>query len=69
MLGVSPANHGSTALMMASMKGHGGIVEALLQAGADIDKADINGNTPLICASQDGHDGIVEALLQAGANE
>ena len=44
------------------------VVEVLLQAGADIDKAAGNGTTALIYASEDGHGGIVKALLQAGAD-
>ena len=55
-------------LILASGKGHGAIVEALLQAGADVDKADINDYTALMMASLKGHGAIVEALLQAGAD-
>ena len=54
--------------MWASAKGHAAIVEALIQAGADVDKALNNGTTALIWASEKGHAVIVEALIQAGAD-
>ena len=43
-------------------------MEALIQAGADVDKAMNNGFTALMLASQYGHGAIVEVLLQAGAD-
>ena len=44
-------------------------MEVLIQAGADVDKADSNdGATALMIASKKGHAAIVEALLQAGAD-
>ena len=44
-----------TALMWASGKGHGAIVEALLQAGADVNRTANNGTTALMMASEEGH--------------
>jgi ankyrin repeat protein len=44
------------------------VVKALIQAGADVDKATKNGSTALMWASENGHAAIVEALLQAGAD-
>jgi ankyrin repeat protein len=43
-------------------------VQALLQGGADVDKARDNGATPLYIASQNGHVPVVQALLQGGAD-
>jgi ankyrin repeat protein len=43
-------------------------VQALLQGGADVDKARDDGTTPLFIASQQGHLPVVQALLQGGAD-
>jgi ankyrin repeat protein len=59
---------GTTPLIMASQQGHLPVVQALLQAGADVYIATDDGDTPLIGASQDGRLPIVQALLQAGAD-
>jgi ankyrin repeat protein len=56
-----------TPLYIASGKGHLPVVQALLQAGAAVDKAADDGRTPLLVASQNGHLPVVQALLQAGA--
>ena len=40
----------------------------LLQAGADVNKANDNGVTPLNIASDKGHLPVVERLLAAGAD-
>jgi hypothetical protein len=58
----------ATPLYLASQKGHLPVVQALLQAGADADKARDGGSTPLFIASQEGHVPVVQALLQAGAD-
>merc|ERR1711871_1315667 len=44
------------------------VVKALLQAGADVDKAAKDGKTALIAAIEEDHAAIAEALLQAGAD-
>ena len=49
--------------------GHVEIVQLLLSAGADKDKADNNGWTPLIWAAGGGHVEIVRLLLAAGADK
>jgi hypothetical protein len=59
---------GYTPLYVASHHGHLPVVEALLQAGADVDKARDNGATPLYIASHHGHLPVVQALLQAGTD-
>ncbi|MEM4367103.1 MAG: ankyrin repeat domain-containing protein [Candidatus Anstonellales archaeon] len=62
-------NDGWTALMMAADKGHGGVVEVLIKAGADVDfqnkKYEL---TALIVAAENGHEKIVEMLIKAGAD-
>ena len=55
------------ALIQASQEGHGGIVQALLASGAEIDHQDEDGWTALYMASQNGHEGIVQALMARGA--
>jgi ankyrin repeat protein len=56
---------GSTALLIASYKGHTKIVEMLLAAGADVHAKDKWGFTALIKPSESE---IVEMLLAAGAD-
>lgn len=61
------AASGGTALLCACFHGHVGAVRALLDGGADVDKADRDGTTPLSIASQQGHAGVVHQLLGHGA--
>ena len=44
------------------------LVQALLEAGADPNEADVTGETPLFSATRDADKNVVEALLDAGAN-
>ncbi len=44
------------------------IVQALLDAGADVNAKDNNGETALIQAASTGHTETVQALLDAGAD-
>ncbi len=63
--------HGqSTPLMMACMKGLGGMdsVEALLQAGADVEAVDKYGNRPLSLAIRAANSRLIERLLGAKAD-
>ena len=60
--------YGWTPLIFASDNGHKEIVEMLMRAGADIEKADKYGWTPLIVAINNGHKEIVEILIRAGAD-
>ena len=54
---------------MAAQQGHEGVVELLLKAGADVNKATTDdGATPLFIAASNGHKGVLELLLKAGAD-
>ena len=53
---------------MASQYGHLPVVQALLQGGANVNKATNGGITPLYMASEKGHLPVVHALLQGGAD-
>ena len=66
--GLDEHNFGWTALTSASYRGFLDIVEGLVAAGADIDKADENGCTPLIMAAGYGEIEGLKALLAAGAD-
>ena len=53
-----------TALYLASREGHTACAEALIAAGADVDRAEAEyGRTPLHGAAKWGHPAIVHALL------
>ena len=43
-------------------------MRALIEAGADVNKAYDNGVTPLLCAAQKGHEAVVRTLSEAGAD-
>jgi cytohesin len=43
-------------------------VQALIAAGADVNKADNDGRTPIAGASLNGHFEVVQALVAAGAD-
>ena len=58
----------TTPLYIASHNGHLPVAKALLQGGADVDKAADGGFTPLYTASEHGHVHVVLALLQSGAD-
>ena len=60
---------GKSALFLAAAEGYLGIVEALLAADADVNRARDNGCTPLYILSQNGHLNVVQALLTAGADK
>ncbi len=59
---------GVTPLMRASSDGYRGVVELLLEAGADVDAAWGDGTTSLWSASESGHAEVVSLLLAAGAD-
>ena len=59
---------GYTALMLAASNDHAGIVELLLQHGADINRVEsTNGWTALIWAAKRGHEETVATLVDYGA--
>lgn len=61
-------SNGWTPLFTASYYGHAEMVELLLSAGANVNKATYDGSTPLYTASSRGHTKVVKLLLTAGAH-
>lgn len=60
---------GRTSLYMAAEDGYLGIIQVLVQGGADKDKAVHDGSTPLFIAAEMGHLAVVQYLLQQGADQ
>jgi ankyrin repeat protein len=60
---------GTTALMLAAAAGWLSVVEALLEAGADVTARNRKGQTALTLAARNGHAAVVERLRRAGATE
>ena len=56
-----------TPLYLASKHGNDAIVEMLLKAGSDPQKASVAGITPLMMAASSGKANVVEMLIDAGA--
>ncbi len=54
-----------TALEEAALRGHVGMVELLIEAGADVN---LEGHSPLLLATRSGHENVVRLLLDAGAD-
>ena len=61
-------DRGMTAIHVASLCGHVGIVDFLLEHDADPDDADADGSTPLHCAASRGHQNTLLLLLHANAD-
>lgn len=59
---------GGTALHAATLRQHVPVMRALLDAGADLNKADFNGVTPLHTAVTHANVEVVKLLLGRGAN-
>ena len=57
-------------LCIAAGRGHLGVVKALIEAGADVNKQEIDnqGRTPLMLAAANGHTPVIMELIRAGAN-
>ena len=49
-------------------RGHADVVERLLKAGADANRADVKGMTALMRAAEGGHVAVASLLLAAKAN-
>lgn len=72
----APLNHvnnlGWTALIESIVLGdgaakHTATLKALVDAGADVNRADGNGRSPLMLATQRGYDAMIKILTNAGA--
>ena len=59
---------GQTALMWAAAEGHAPVVQALIDADADVGARVPSGFTPLLFAAREGHLAVVRLLLKAGAD-
>jgi uncharacterized protein len=63
-----PIPGAKTPLLYAAREGHEDIAKLLLDAGANIEKADADGVTPLLMAILNGHVGLAQNLIAKGAN-
>jgi cytohesin len=63
-----PSYSQATALMMAAGEGHAACVEALIEAGVDLDALDDQGQSAVDHARLRGHATIAERLVAAGAS-
>src|SRR3990167_527415 len=61
-------NYGSTALIIATEKGHTDIALLLIEKGADLNIKNRDGDTALIIATEKGHTDIAHLLIEKGAN-
>lgn len=63
------ASTGTTPLLIAANLGDGDVVQLLLDANANVNKARLkHGHTPLYTAAENGHAGVVRQLLNANAD-
>jgi ankyrin repeat protein len=58
----------NTVLMVAAANGRASLVEALIEAGADVNAQNRNGATPLMSAATQGDAAIVRELIEANAD-
>lgn len=59
---------GDTPLMLASLAGHGNVIDILLEGGANPNLTNDAGETALILASKYGFNAVAAALIEAGAD-
>lgn len=64
----APQKGGMTPLLYAARQGHQEMIALLLDAGADIEKAEANDITPLLMAISNDKMEVAQRLLRAGAN-
>ncbi|HVY83081.1 MAG TPA: ankyrin repeat domain-containing protein [Steroidobacteraceae bacterium] len=63
-----PTPGAKTPLLYAAREGHIDVARLLLDAGADIEKADADGVTPLLMAILNGRIELAQMLIERGAN-
>jgi ankyrin repeat protein len=63
-----PTPGAKTPLLYAAREGHADVAKQLLDAGANIEKADADGVTPLLMAVLNGHIALAQDLIARGAN-
>ena len=56
-------------LHWAALRGHGSVVDQLVQARADVNLTDMIGNTPLDLANEEGHTEVSVRLLKAAGDD
>ena len=64
----APIPRAKTPRLYAAREGATGVVQLLLDAGADIEQADANGTTPLLAAVINDRMDAARVLIEAGAN-
>ena len=55
-------------LIEAARESDTATVQALLEAGTDVEAKSVDGTTALLVGAENGHTNIVQALLEAGAD-